>query len=114
MVREMSKSPIDYIRDGMTTGLRALAWISHPFLAGAVPARYDSPEYAGAQLMAAINPLYGALYRAGGQYAYMNEYARNSQWNGMVYHPGMTSHGPYASLGSAATIVSENIKRLYR
>jgi hypothetical protein len=85
-----------------------------PYYAGYNPVRYDDPQYAFNQMMASLSPLYGSLYRFGGEQAMMDQYAKNRDWSGVVQHPGITSFGGWQTLGHAAWTLSQNIERLYR
>lgn len=88
-------------------------WL-RPYSAGRQTVRYDSLDYIIPQILSVL-PLYGTLYRFGGKQAEMEQYDRNSQWNGLVVHPGSTSYGGYGSLSSdMLAFVSDNLKQLYR
>lgn len=85
-----------------------------PYYAGYNPVKYDSPQYAVNQMMSSISPVYGSLYRFGGNQAVMDQYARNRNWSGIVQHPGSTQFGGWQDAGQATWTISKNIKRLYR
>lgn len=85
-----------------------------PYYAGYNPVRYDSPQYAFNQVMSQISPVYGSLYKFGGNQAMMDQYGRNRDWNGIVQHPGSTDYGGWQNLGQAAWTLSQNVTRLYR
>ena len=86
----------------------------HPYTAGRTAMPYDSEDYVISQMLS-ILPLYGSLYRFGGKQAELEQYRKNSQWNGMIQHPGSTSYGGYATLSSdMLNFVSSNIHKLYR
>ena len=88
-------------------------WL-RPYSAGRQTVRYDSLDYIIPQILSVL-PLYGTLYRFGGKQAEMEQYASNSQWNGLVVHPGSTSYGGYGALSSdMLAFVSDNLKKLYR
>ena len=88
-------------------------WL-RPYDAGYQTVPYDSLDYILPQMLSVL-PLYGTLYRFGGEQAKMDEYRRNSQWNGLVTHPGSGGFGGYLSLSrDTLQFVSSNLKTLYR
>lgn len=94
-------------------------YISNPWTTaykdGYNPVEYGSPAWYRQQILSATLPGYKLLYKFGGSQAYMDQYAKNTQWNGIVQHPGTTSYGGVQDLYSGTVnFVSDNIRWLYK